>query len=194
MAAFFRASRNSVREAVRALIEKGLLTSRRGGGTYLAVDESNFLLNELAAGLDRRRRRLRDIFQFRRLLEPEIAALAALVIGAEELDRLKLTVFDQERCLISGLDESEYDRAFHLGLARATGNRIVSEVVQTLEGIVGESHGREGRNPERRRISVQAHIHIIDALQGRDPVRARQAMIDHLEEVEELALSEISVS
>ena len=191
MAATFQASRNSVREAVRALIEKGLLTSRRGAGTYLESDESTRLLNNLGASLERQRQRLQEIFQFRRLLEPEIAALAATVIRVEDLDRLKLAVFDQERCLVSGLDDSEYDRAFHLGLAQATGNRIIREVVHILEGIVGESRARDGQNPERRRASVQAHIHIIEALQSGDQVLARQAMSDHLEEVEEMALSEL---
>ena len=189
LAVAFKSSRNSVREAIRTLIEKGLLTNLRGGGTYLASDATHVMLTELAASVERQRRRLREIYQFRKLLEPEIAALAASVIRAKDLDRLKLLVFDQERCLMSDRDDSEYDRAFHLGLAKATGNRVISEVVHILEDVMAKSRSLEERKPERRRASVQAHIRIIDALQSGDQTRARQAMIEHLAEAEEMALS-----
>jgi GntR family transcriptional repressor for pyruvate dehydrogenase complex len=183
LAATFGISRNSVREAIRALIEKGVLVSRRGDGTYLASNDVNALVDELSGAVARRRQRLKEIFEFRRLLEPEIAACAADRIRPEDLDFLKLTVFEQERRMLAGEDESQQDRTFHLRLAQATGNRVVHEVVHILEGIVGESRARISKNLSRQLAAVRAHKRIIEFLQRGDAENARQAMIDHLAEM-----------
>lgn len=183
LAAAFGISRNSVREAIRALIEKGVLSSRRGDGTYLARNDVNTLVDELSGAVAGRQRRLKEIFEFRSLLEPEIAARAADRIRPEDLDFLKLTVFEQERRMLSGEDESQQDRAFHLRLAQASGNRVLHEVVHILEGIVGESRTRAPDDILRQQASVRAHKRIIDALQRGDAENARQAMIDHLREM-----------
>ncbi len=189
LAASFRVSRNSVREAIRALIEKGVLVNRRGDGTYMAASRTNILMDELSEAVQHRHRRLKEIFQFRRLLEPEIAACAAEHLKIEDLDFLKLTVFEQERRILAGEDDCEQDRAFHLRLARATGNRVVEEVIHVIEAIVGESRSRPMKNPGRQRASVGAHIRIIDALERGDAAAARQMMLNHLTEIERVVLA-----
>ncbi len=180
LAATFGASRNTIREAIRALIGKGVLESRRGNGTFITQDGVDVLVDQLSGAVARQRQRLKEIFEFRRMLEPEIAAHAANRIRPEDLDFLKLTVFEQERRISSGQDDSQQDREFHLGLARATGNRVLHEVVHILEGIVGESRARGPDKRIRQQASIQSHKRIIDALQSGNPKSARQAMVDHL--------------
>jgi len=184
LAAAFKVSRNSVREAIRTLAEKGVLISRRGDGTYVAETETATLVEGLARAVQSRHRRLRDIFDFRRLLEPEIAARAAGSISREDLEFLKLTVFEQERCLLSDGNDNEPDRAFHLALARSTGNRVLVEVLHILEGIFSETRSAHLKSLRRQRVSTRAHIRIIDALERGDAAEARRAMRDHLDDVE----------
>ncbi len=182
MAAMFHVSRNSVREAIRALVEQGVLSPRRGDGTYLASGAGRALTT--LAGASEARRRLKDIFELRRMLEPEIASLAAERIGSQAIGALKLIVFEQQRCMLTGKDDTDQDRAFHLGLARATGNRVIQEVIDILEEIVGESRSPSFKSLRRQRASVQAHVQIVDAVERGDRQGAREAMIQHLTEVE----------
>ncbi len=188
LALMFKASRNSVREAIRALIEKGVLRSRRGDGTYLADNDVNALVAGVTAAVHRRQQRVKEIFGFRHLIEPEIAARAAGHITVEDLDFLKITVFEQERCILNGEDDGRYDRAFHLRLAQATGNRVIKEVFEAIEGIVGESRSRRVQNVNRQRASLRAHIAIIGALAHGDGNQARQLMTAHLMEMEKAVL------
>jgi GntR family transcriptional repressor for pyruvate dehydrogenase complex len=118
----FLVSRNSVREAIRALAEMGIVESRHGDGTYVRnLGQSDWAhLNRV---VQYREKRLGEIFQFRRILEPQIAALAARHVTRKEIDRLKVLVFEQERRIMEGEDDSDLDAEFHLrwqGLRKTT--------------------------------------------------------------------------
>lgn len=129
-------------------------------------------------------KRVEEIFEFRRLLEPQIAFLAAQHITRKEMDRLKILVVDQERRIMAGKDDADLDADFHLLLAGATGNRVIHEVVKTLSHILRETRSEDLQSEQRRTASVRTHILIIDALERRDAERAREAMHRHLAEIE----------
>ncbi len=188
LADMFKVSRNSIREAIRTLIEKGVLRNHMGAGTYLVDNKVNVLLKDVTEAVHRQRRRIKEIFGFRRMIEPEIVVMAAESITAEDLDFLKLTVYEQERCILEREDDREHDRSFHLRLAQATGNRVIKEVFDTIENIIGESRWNRVNNIRRQRASLQAHIAIIGALERRDAKKARQLMINHLVEMEKAAM------
>ena len=186
----FRVSRNCIRQAIQALAERKVLESRRGDGTYVrAVDESA-LVESFALAIRAKKELLREILEFRLLMEPLIASLAARNISREELDRLKVIVCDQERRLLAGSEDSELDAAFHLGLASASKNRIVKQVMDTVNGILNESRAESLRNETRRKASVVGHLKVIDALEERDSDRAFGAMREHLASIEKIVLGE----
>ncbi len=185
MAQKFRVSRNSVREAIRALAESGMVESRRGDGTYLCATDTAILVDSLAHAIQNQKHRLRDIFDFRRLVEPHIAELAARHITDEELAQLKVMVCDQDRRILAGEDGADMDMAFHLLLARISGNRIMHDVLQALHTMLMESRSEFLQTEARKRTSVTAHLRLIDALEKRDPDAARDAMKTHLEKIEQ---------
>ena len=130
--------------------------------------------------------RQHEIFEFRRMVEPQIAAMAAARITDDALQRLKVLVCDQDRKVLSGQDGSEEDMAFHLQIARTAGNRFVVEVMRMLQQVFAESRSGPLQTPERKRASVTAHLRIIDALESRDAKGARRAMAAHLNRIESL--------
>ena len=77
LAEMFMVSRNSVREAIKALEEKQILKCRPGDGTYVMVENEAALIEPLAYAIQLEKAKLREIFQFRRMIEPQIAYLAA---------------------------------------------------------------------------------------------------------------------
>lgn len=182
----FQVSRNSVREALRSLAEMGMVESRHGDGTYVrSLSDSDWAdLNRVLQG---KGKRLGEIFQFRRILEPQIAALAARHVTRKEIDRLKVMVFEQERRIMEGKDDSDLDAEFHLALARATKNTVIVDVIQTLDHVLNESRSVALQSEERRRASLRTHILIVDALEKHDPERAMDTMDFHLTEVYRVA-------
>lgn len=183
LAETFKVSRNCVREAIRVLAEKKILKSRRGDGTYICTPDKSALADSLAQAIETQKSRLRDIFEFRQMIEPQIAFLAAHHITRGELDALKILVFEQERKMIAGEDASDLDTAFHLRLAIASKNKVLQEVIRTINGLLAESRSEFLQSEARRKTSVRAHIMIIDALEKKDPKGARRAMHDHLLQV-----------
>lgn len=184
MAQRFRVSRNSVREAILTLAESGMVESRRGDGTYLCATETSILIDSLAHAIQTQRGRLQDIFEFRRLVEPHIAKLAASHIKEFELDQLKVLVCDQDRRILAGEDGADEDMAFHLLLARISGNQVIYDVLIALHTILLESRSEFIQTETRKRTSVTDHLHIIDALEKRDTDAAHEAMRVHLNRIE----------
>jgi GntR family transcriptional regulator, transcriptional repressor for pyruvate dehydrogenase complex len=184
LARTFRVSRNCIRQAIQALSAKTILESRRGDGTYVCAADQGLLVSSLAQAIQTQKDLLKDIIEFRLLMEPQIAYLAARNITREELDRLKVIVCDQERKNLAGQEDVELDAAFHLQLAEASKNRIIHQVVSTMNEILNESRSEFLQTDGRRRNSVIGHLKIIDALEAGDPQRAFQAMREHLLAVE----------
>ena len=184
----FGVSRNSVREAIRGLTEKKMVRSRRGDGTYLRAHLEKSPVPPLKRIMRAESGRLKEIFELRRMLEPQIAALAAGQMTKRSLKALKMLVFEQERRHLHGQDDAELDAAFHLRIAEATNNKLIVEVLKILDQILSESRSATLRNEDRQRVSMRTHYLIIDALERRDPAGARQAMTTHLLEVEAAVL------
>lgn len=194
LAETFKVSRNCIRQAVQALAERKLLESRQGDGTYVCAADESALIDSLALAIQKQGERLGDIFEFRLLLEPQIASLAARNITSEELDRLKVIVCDQQRRALAGMEDSELDAAFHLALAEASKNKVVRQVMHTVNGVLNESRSEVLQSEARRKASVIGHLRVIDALEKRDSDMAFQAMKDHLREVENIILERVDDS
>jgi GntR family transcriptional regulator, transcriptional repressor for pyruvate dehydrogenase complex len=180
LAQTFRVSRNCIRQAIQALAEKQILESRRGDGTYVCAPDRAVLIDSFASAIQAQKELLREIMEFRLLMEPQIAFLAAKHIGKDELDRLKIMVCDQQRKILAGEQDLELDAAFHLQLAESSRNRVIMKMVKTIETILNESRSEFLQSDTRRAKSILAHLKIIDALEKKDPEMAQQAMRDHL--------------
>ena len=186
LAETFKVSRNCIRQAVQALAEKHLLESRQGDGTYVRAPDPALLASSFAHVLQVQNEALRDIIEFRLMIEPQIAWLAARNITPEELDRLKIIVCDQQRKVLAGEADAALDAAFHLHLADASKNRIIQKVAHTLTEILNESRSESLQSEARSRASLMGHYKILDALEQRDSEMALRAMKEHLQAVEQV--------
>src|SRR5579864_7776077 len=121
--------------------------------------------------------------EVRAILEPEIAALAATRIQEPELATMREAVSVMDG---AGQDPEAYieaDLDFHLALAEGAANPLILSLLDSIVGLLREQRLRIFRvagGPERGQIH---HKRILDAIERRDPEKAREAMRAHLEQV-----------
>ena len=177
-------SRTSVRQALQALAERGVVESRQGDGTYVADElTASFPGDAILDVLNREQGVLGDILEFRRLLEPQIAALAARRIDAAGIDRLKVVVCDQQRALLAGRPDAALDAEFHRLLAEYAGNRVLVRVMAALRATVDETRAARLRTSGRQNASMEGHLRLLDALEAGDAAAAHAAMEQHIAEI-----------
>ncbi|BCS98192.1 GntR family transcriptional regulator [Desulfoluna limicola] len=180
----FAVSRSCIREAIHTLAEQQIVETRRGAGTFVSEPDESALSDRLARVVPLKTERLAEIFDVRQIIEPQLAARAALHITEEQLVRLKLLVYEQEKRALAGETTEDIDQEFHLCLAEASGNGILLSVVKNLTAILTESRTQALQTAERSRASVESHVAVIDALERGDSISAENAMRRHLETVE----------
>jgi GntR family transcriptional repressor for pyruvate dehydrogenase complex len=189
LAEMFSVSRNTVREALKALAEKGVLESRQGAGTYVREMDSESFADSFAGAIMRRRPELRDVFEVRKLVEPEIAAMAARNASPSQCNSLEAIVVEQEKALLSGQPGRAYDQELHELLAAASGNEVMRAMVVALHDEFTESRAEGLQSKERQEASLAAHHAIVDAVIGGHVMQAEKAMREHLEEVEAIVFA-----
>lgn len=183
LAEIFQVSRHPVREAIRTLEENNVLVSRVGSGTFVVRENGPSADDRLMGALQREKNKLAEIFEFRRMIEPQIAAKAALKASPEDLVSMKRILEHQQRATNVHLIV-DLDQAFHIALARATRNGTLLKVVERLNDILGESRPRASRHPNRTKLSMAGHARIFRAVTDGDANAAMKAMEKHLHQVE----------
>lgn len=182
----FGVSRTAVREAVKALCEKGLVEALPGRGTFVTdatsqvIKQSLDLLvnNSTAEGLAH----LEDV---REIFEPEIAARAATRAEPKHLSQLRdaIAAMDREPDDADAFIEADLD--FHLALAEAAQNPLVLTLIDSIVGLLRVQRTRVFHAPDGPARGQFHHRRILQAVENRDPAAARAAMQAHLEQVRE---------
>ena len=187
----FDVSRSHLRQAFQALAERGIIESRQGDGTYLLnAMENGPSVNAILEAISTQSDVLHEIIEFRGMIEPQIAALAANRIDSTTLNCLKIIACDQQRALIGGREATDLDAQFHQILAESTCNKVISRVMATLQSILNESRSEWLQSPDRRVASVEGHLRIIDALEEGDAELASLAMRQHIKAIEQVIFQE----
>jgi GntR family transcriptional repressor for pyruvate dehydrogenase complex len=179
----YRVGRSSVREALRMLESRGLIEAR-GNGSFAVSDFRNPLAESLGLLLSVDEADARELFEVRRILEGETAALAAARREPEHLTRMALAIDEMERGLE---DEKMYiaaDLSFHLTIAEACGNRLASHLMHAIRGQVQEALGTAFLVPGGPQRSLGQHREILEAIETRRPDEARWVMHEHIQRVE----------
>ncbi|HWW14202.1 MAG TPA: FadR/GntR family transcriptional regulator [Candidatus Dormibacteraeota bacterium] len=177
-------SRTAVREAVKALREKGLVEAYSGRGTFVtdgttqAARQSFDLMVKLGQVEGSP-----HLAELRLILEPGIAAMAAERVKDEDLAAMREAVAVMGRSQKDPEAYIEADLDFHLALAEAAANPLILSLIDSIVGLLREQRIRifnvEG-GPQRGQVH---HKRILDAMERRDPEMARSAMRAHLEQV-----------
>jgi len=183
----FSVSRTVVREAMKVLQEKGLVQVRQGSGTVVTPATNWDMLDELVLGAsiaeDGTLAILDDLVVTRRLLESDMANVAARLAGDEVVDQLRTIVERMDELVDDPVAYADQDRAFHDTIMRTSGNRIARAVVRSLETQAINTARYMGRTERALCVASNlGHRHIYERIAAHDPAGASEAMFTHITE------------
>jgi GntR family transcriptional regulator, transcriptional repressor for pyruvate dehydrogenase complex len=179
----FGVSRTVIREAVRALLAKGVLEVRAGSGLRVAAVRAATVGDSVSLYLRGRSMDFAKVHEVRRLLEVHIAGVAAERAHDEDVERLT-DVHEQMVASIEDVDHAALiDLEFHRAIARATHNDLYLVLIDSIGRVQVEirraTMGLRGTGP----FAIKQHRAILLAIRARNPERARAAMRRHLDYV-----------
>ncbi|MYM65903.1 FCD domain-containing protein [Pseudoduganella sp. FT55W] len=172
-------SRASLREALIALELGGVIEVRGGSGVYVSELPEETDLPEAGPGPF-------EVLSARRLIESEIAAIAARVATDSAIDAILQAVVEMEKHHADYSSNEHSDRNFHLAIARATGNSALVGSLNYLwdqRGRLWHKLKEHFQTEELRQETLKDHRRILEAIAAHDPAAARKAMRAHLERV-----------
>ena len=175
--------RSSVREALRILESKGLITPR-GNGAFSVAELRNPLNNsfDLLVTLDAAS--YAELFEVRRSVEAEAAALAAQRRTQAQLQRMLSEIEEMRRGLDSEERFIEADLRFHLTVAEATRNRVLVYLMHAIRDLLQRSLSSSYHISGSPQRAVEMHRLIAEAIADKNPEKARQRMQEHVARVE----------
>ena len=183
----FGVGRSSIREALRMLESQGVITSV-SGGAFIVSDPAKPLNSSLRLvfSLDQTAG-LNDLFELRRILECEAAALAAERRTDAHLEEMDGAVAEMDASLGDVHSAERFidaDLRFHLAVAEATGNRMVLHSMHAVRDVVRRALLTIVLIPRSPESAVIEHRAIRAAIAAGDPGRAREEMRSHLARVQ----------
>ena len=181
LAAQMRISRPTLREAIEVLVESGVLQVRTGqnGGMFVSSDVVPLELLQ-----ERRELRVTEVAQVleaRRLLEPQVAQLAAVYGTEADFDAMERTIALQREATGDHLRSLQLDLRFHLQLARATKNETIVSMMRTVlrQLEIARDMALHGANGEAE-LAIAIHERTLGALRRRDVKAIGVAMDEHM--------------
>ena len=175
-------SRTAYREAVRILAAKGLVKALRKVGTRVSPQDQWHLLDPDVLGwifeFEPADELLANLFELRRMVEPEAAALAAVRRTDADLKVMADALEGISRHGLSSAAGRTADQDFHAALLRATGNAFVGSLIASVGAAVTWTTIYKGLHTHKLRDSLPDHQRVYEAVARKDPQAARSAMAD----------------
>jgi GntR family transcriptional regulator, transcriptional repressor for pyruvate dehydrogenase complex len=183
LVASFGVGRSSIREALRMLESRGLIEDR-ANGTFAVAQLTNPLNQSLNLLLEADEADVAELFEIRRILEGESAALAAARRTRPQLDRMAEAI----DAMVNGLSSEEEfiaaDLRFHLNVAEATRNRVAIHLMDAIRGLLQRALSSSYHVAGSPARAIEMHRLILEAIRDRRPDLARERMQEHVESVE----------
>lgn len=194
----FSVSRLTVREAVKMLAGRGLLTVGRGRRAVVREPDSSLFGDFLLSLVRSDPKGLFDLIELRMTIETQSAALAAKRASRSSMQAIESALIgmrtshaELESGAVVDPDETqfhEYDIQFHEAVATASGNRVIAYIFEGMNRSLGASfamsrHGQKLRGHTRIK-TLAAHEAVFEAVRSGKPGAAAEAMRAHLKETE----------
>jgi GntR family transcriptional repressor for pyruvate dehydrogenase complex len=187
----FGVSRSSIRDAIRTLELSGLVEARQGLGTVVRERTADALVNPLTSILVQKRKLVGELLDVRKMIEPPLAARAALHATPEEVAEMESILGRQQQKMSQGELAIDEDAEFHYAIALAADNSVVLKVIDVLMDLLRDTRERSLQVAGRPERSLASHREILDAIRRRDAAGAESAMWRHIEAVENIVFTKL---
>lgn len=180
----FEVSRTAIREAMKALMQSGLVVIQPGRGTFV-TDSTSMVVRKSIDMLVRvgNETGIKDLIEVREILEPEIAALAAVRAGSEDILSMEEAVIAMDQAMDDPDSYIEADLDFHLALAQGSNNALIPVLIDSLVDLLREHRKRAASVEGGLERGQPYHKIIIEAVKRNDAKSARDSMRAHLDQI-----------
>ncbi|MGA0569550.1 FadR/GntR family transcriptional regulator [Variovorax sp. VNK109] len=174
-------SRTVVREAVKSLVAKGLLTTGPKVGTRVQPEDqwnwfdADVIVWQTKAGLSVEF--LRDLQDLRRVVEPAAVRLSALRATAADIRNMEEAFAGMKQAIEQGGDYITHDLRFHQGLISSSHNRMLVQMSRALGALLRTSFEISTSRKGGPASSLPLHRAVLDAVIARNPQRAEKAIL-----------------
>ncbi|NLU32750.1 MAG: FadR family transcriptional regulator [Clostridiaceae bacterium] len=179
LAEMFGVSRVSIRQAIHRLVGMGVLTIRRGEGTFVSEVLPKDYFNALLPVLMIEAADLAETLEFRAMIEIESARFAARRATDEDISRMEKALANMKKCQGNYKEFAIEDLNFHTAIALATHNSVVVKVTTILHDMLKDSM-EEIVRLRGFQDGLHYHARILDAIKNRDAVAAAELMKEHI--------------
>jgi len=176
MADQFGVSRSSIREGIKLLAAQGLVEIRTGDGIYVTDDLENSVLQPLTWAIGMMDVAYDVFFEARMILEPALAALAAIRATEKDMEKMQVTINHLEESLGNAESVVKADMDFHLVIANSIRNQILCEFIVGLQRLLRPFLAKKPLDLEGQKLALNEHIKIFEAIKNGDANAARIAM------------------
>jgi GntR family transcriptional regulator, transcriptional repressor for pyruvate dehydrogenase complex len=186
LAQMLRVSRGSLREALKGLMYLGLIKSRAGDGTYIQSSLSRVLNQHFQWMILLDEVKHLEIYELRKIIEPDAAALAAKRAARADIDSLEAALDGLAEARGNALLFHAFDIQFHDALAQASGNAAIQATMRMLYHATSEA--RKAVLPFIDDWDRHWHRHerVFAYIRDHKPTLARKAVLDDLHYAETL--------
>lgn len=185
----FQVGRSAIREALSALRAMGLVEMKQGEGTFVKGFEAKKMTFPLSTAILMNKEDIAHLLEVRKIVETGAAASAARNRSQEDLDAMLQVLEEMKNTQGDGELGEKADFKFHLTIAAASHNPLLSKLLEQVSGLMIETQ------KETRRIwfyskqttsekLYEQHVGIFKAIEEKNEDKAREAMLSHLDNVE----------
>ena len=180
-------SRNSIRQALKALDVLGVLEINPGARTYLNTSISNLLVNPMKFMILLHDVKMEELFRTRKIIEVELAKLAAENADEENLKEMQEALNNANLHKNSWNKYLEFEMSFHKAISKASGNRILTALMASVNNLLLE--GRKKTFKSDQLLTLNQHNEIYNSIKQKNPEKAGELMLEHLNYAERVYLS-----
>lgn len=177
--------RGVIREGIKVLEERGLVSIKPGEGIFVAEIDMDVVTNQLERFLRMGSTSNDDLGEVRRILEIEIAGLAAQRAEGEDLESMRQAIEAMEGNILSPEKYIAADHAFHSALAKSTRNELLPLLLEVFVDRLQETRQMTFRVPGAPERGQVWHNAIYEAIENGNVQAAKESMSMHLRQVEE---------
>lgn len=186
LATTMRVSRQSLRAALQTLGEAGVVGVAPGRGGRAVVLRDSVPAALLARRVGAKVARIGAMLEARRVIEPQVAQLAAIHATPEDFAALTACVEEHGRHLSDRTKLLDLDERFHVLLTASAHNVVLSEIMGRIFSELSVAWDTDDRFPDDGEVGFRLHVETLAAVKSREPSRIADAMDEHLRLVEGL--------
>lgn len=172
--------RSTVREAIQNLSAINVLETSAGQRGIVKSPSPGEIFRAELVGLLINDSSVTELLEMRAIIEPDCARLAAERGSDDSLDEIAVILTAHRAAHKAGQSVAEFGAGFHVGIARATGNRAAAAFMESILDLLMERGRRADEIRHMREREIAEHVAIFDLIRSRQADAAKIAMGEHI--------------